>query len=377
MATKRDYYEILGVPKDIPKDQLKSAYRKLALKYHPDKNKDSGAEERFKEVSEAYAVLSDDEKRSLYDRFGHQGVDQRFSQEDIFRGAHFEDIFGDLGSIFEQFFGMNLGARHARRRGPPRGEDLGAEVEVTLQQAFKGLKKDLTVRRPEHCGTCQGSGAKPGTSRRACGACGGRGQVQQAMRSMFGNVVQVVACRQCGGAGAILDSPCRSCGGQGLSPETKTLEVEIPPGVDEGSRLRLSGEGAAGPAGAQRGDLYVIIHVRDDPRFRRQDEDLLTAVEVDYPRLALGDVITIATVDGDVELEIPPDTKPGTRLRLRGKGMPNVHNPERRGDLYVELHLRTVEKLSKRAKELLEELKEELGSSDRGGWFRFGRSKDK
>lgn len=377
MATKRDYYEILGVAKDTPKDQIKSAYRKLALKYHPDKNKDPGAEERFKELSEAYAVLSDDEKRSLYDRFGHQGVDQRFSQEDIFRNAHFEDVFGDLGSIFEQFFGFNLGARHSRRRGPPRGEDLAAELEITLEQAFKGVKRDLSVRRPEQCETCSGSGAKPGTSRRQCTACGGRGQVQQATRSVFGSFVQVVACRQCGGAGATLDSPCRTCGGQGLTSQTRSLEVEIPPGVDEGSRLRLSGEGAAGPAGAQRGDLYVIVHVRDDPRFRRQDEDLLTAVEVDYPRLALGDVITIATLDGDVEVEIPAGTKPGSRLRLRGKGMPDVHHRERRGDLYVEMHLRTVEKLTKRAKELLEELKQELGSSDKGGWFRFGRSKDK
>lgn len=378
MATKRDYYEILGVPKDAAKDQIKASYRKLALKHHPDKNKDAGAEEKFKELSEAYAVLSDDEKRAAYDRFGHAGVDQRWNQEDIFRSAHFEDIFGDLGSIFEQFFGFNLGARHARqRRGPMAGEDLGAEVEVTLEQAFKGLKRDVSIRRPESCETCHGSGARPGTSRRTCNVCQGRGQVQHATRSLFGSFVQVVTCRQCQGSGGILDDPCRTCEGQGRVAHTKTLEVEIPPGVDEGSRLRLSGEGAVGAPGAPRGDLYVILHVRDDPRFQRHDDDLLTAVEVDYPRLALGDTITITTLDGEVDLEIPSGTKPGTRLRLRGKGMPNVRGPGRRGDLYVELHLRTTEKLTKRARELLEELKQELGPSENGGWFRFGRSKDK
>lgn len=378
MAHKRDYYEVLGVGREAPKDQIKAAYRKLALKYHPDKNKAAGSEERFKELSEAYAVLSDEEKRRLYDQFGHAGVDQRFTQEDLFRGAHFEDIFGDLGSIFEQFFGFGFGGRPARRpRRPPPGEDLRAEAQITLEEAYRGVRRDLTLRRPETCGTCKGSGARPGTSRRTCGTCGGAGQVQHAMRSMFGSFVQVTTCRQCQGSGSILESPCGECDGQGRSVQTRSLEVEIPPGVDDGSRLRLSGEGAAGPSGGARGDLYVFVHVRDDRRFQRRDEDLLTAVEVDYPRLVLGDTITITTLAGDVDLEIPPGTAAGARLRLKARGMPHLRDPGRYGDLYVELRLRVPQKLSKRARELLGELRDELGADDEASWFRFGRRKEK
>lgn len=384
MASKRDYYEILGVESDAPKDRIKASYRKLALKFHPDKNKEPGAEERFKEISEAYAVLSDDEKRAAYDRFGHAGVDQRWSDEDLFRGAHFEDIFadlgfGDLGRIFERFFGFGglggFGARARRGAGPPPGEDLRYDLEVTLEEALRGTRRDVRLRRPEACEACDGSGAQPGTSRRQCPTCRGTGQVQHATRSVFGSFVQITSCQTCGGTGSHLEHPCGSCGGEGRAPATRTLEVEVPPGVDEGIRLRIAGEGAAGVQGARRGDLYVDIHLHSDPRFERDGEALFTAVNVDYPRLALGDTITITTLDGEVDLEIPPGTAPGTRLRLRGKGMPRVQDPGRRGDLYVQLNLRMPDRLTSRARELLEALREDTSTEDRPGWFRFRRRK--
>ncbi|MBI2077597.1 MAG: molecular chaperone DnaJ [Euryarchaeota archaeon] len=378
MSTKRDYYEILGVAKDAPKDQIKASYRKLALKFHPDRNKEAGAEDKFKELSEAYAVLSDDEKRGLYDRFGHAGVDQRYSQEDIFRGADFGDIFGNLGSIFESFFGgMGGFGRQRRSSGPPPGEDLRYDLELTLEDAFRGAKRELRLRRPESCEECKGSGARRGTSRKTCGVCHGRGQVQHATRSVFGSFVQVSNCGQCQGTGTLLEHPCDECDGEGRTMQERNLEVEIPPGVDDGSRLRLGGEGAAGVQGAPRGDLYVFVTVRPDPRFRRDGEHLLAAVDVDYARLALGETISISTVDGDVDLEIPPGTTPGTRLRLKGKGMPELRRPDRRGDLFVDVRLRVPGKLSKRGRELMEELRDELAAEDKPGWFRFRRTKDK
>lgn len=381
MSTKRDYYEVLGVARDAPKDQIKSAYRKLALKYHPDKNKDAGAEDKFKELSEAYAVLSDDEKRGLYDRFGHQGVDQRFTQEDIFRGAHFEDIFGDLGGIFEQFFGGRFGGfggfGQRQRSGPPSGEDLRLDLELDLEQAFRGLTREVSVRRPTACQDCSGSGAREGSRPKTCGVCGGRGQVQHATRSVFGSFVQVGTCRTCQGTGHVITDPCRTCGGQGRVEAEKTLEIEIPPGVDDGSRLRLAGEGAAGVQGARPGDLYVLLHVKPHPRFARQDDHLLTTIAIDYPHLVLGETVTIDTLDGQVDLEVPPGTKPGTRLRLRHKGMPSLRSTERRGDLYVEVQLRLPQKVSKRQRELLEELRASLEEGEPAGWFRFRRTKTK
>lgn len=378
MSAKRDYYETLGVTRDAAKDQIKASYRKLALKFHPDRNKEPGAEDKFKELSEAYAVLSDDEKRGLYDRFGHAGVDQRYSQEDIFRGADFGDIFGNLGGIFEQFFG-GLGGfgRQRRPSGPPPGEDLRTDLQLTLEEAFRGAKRDVRLRRPETCETCRGSGARSGTARKTCQVCHGRGQVQHATRSVFGSFVQVSQCSQCDGTGSLLEHPCEACRGEGRTLQERRLEVEIPAGVDDGSRLRLGGEGAAGVQGAARGDLYVFVTVRPDPRFQRDDAHLLTAVEVDYARLALGDTITISTLDGDVDLEVPPGTAAGARLRLRGKGMPELRRPDHRGDLYVELRLHVPTKLTKRARELLEALRDELQTVEKPGWFRFRRTKDK
>lgn len=380
MASKRDYYEILGVDREASKDQMKAAYRKLALKFHPDKNKEAGAEERFKEFSEAYAVLSDDEKRAAYDRFGHAGVDQRWSAEDLFRGAHFEDIFGDLGLMFERFFGFGglggFGPRPRRASGPPPGEDLRDDLEVSLEEALRGTRREVRLRRPETCDACRGSGARSGTSRRQCPTCRGTGQTQHATRSVFGSFVQITTCQTCGGTGSQLEHPCATCGGEGRVPSTRTLEVEVPPGVGEGIRLRIAGEGAAGVQGGRRGDLYVDVHVRPDPRFEREGDDLFTAVNVDYPRLALGDTITITTLDGDVDLEIPPGALPGKRLRLRGQGMPRIQDPRRRGDLYVQLNLRMPDRPTARARELLEALREETSAEDRPGWFRFRRRKN-
>lgn len=375
MASKRDYYEVLGVARGASKDEIKSSYRKLALKHHPDKNKEAGAEERFKELSEAYAVLSDDEKRRLYDQYGHAGVDQRFSQEDIFRSAHFEDIFGDIGSIFEQFFGGRFGGR--QRRGPPPGDDLRYDLEITLDEAWRGVTREVSLRKPESCSACRGTGARPGTARKTCPTCRGAGQVQHATRSMFGSFVQVTACRACAGAGTIVEDPCRSCGGDGRTMEVRKLELEVPAGVDDGSRLRLSGEGAAGAHGAPPGDLYVMVHIRPHPRFARNEEDLHTSVALDFPQLALGESLRLDTLDGEVEVEVPPGTKPGMRLRLRGRGMPSLRDPGRRGDLLLEVQLRVPDKLSKRSRELLEELREELDRDEKPSWFRLGRRKSK
>lgn len=371
MASKRDYYEVLGVAKDADKDTLKRAYRKLALQYHPDKNKAPEAEEKFKELSEAYAVLSDDEKRTLYDRFGHAGVHQRYSNEDIFRGADFGDIFGDLGRIFETFFGGMGGV--GGHRAAEEGRDLGVLVELSLEEAFRGAKRDLRLERDTACEGCEGSGASPGSHIRTCGTCHGRGQVQRAQRTMFGSFLQVTTCEACEGSGSRVERPCSHCRGRGRVKARQTLEVNIPPGVDDTDRLRLAGQGEQLVRGGRTGDLYVQIRVQPHKRFARQGADLLTAIPVDYPTLVLGGEYGVETLDGEVEVTIPPGSQPGQRLRVRGQGMPTRGG---RGDLYLQLQVHVPEKPNSRTRELLEELRETL-STERAGWFRFRKSKSR
>jgi len=362
---KKDYYEILGIKKDASKSEIKKAYRKLALKFHPDKNKSKDAEEKFKEISEAYAVLYDDDKRRLYDQYGHAGIDQQFSQEDIFRGADFGDIFRGMGvdfdfgfnDIFERFFGHRTGfnSRQARRM---RGADLRYDIEISLEDAYNGIQTTINVPRSEACPECKGSGAKPGTSPQKCPQCEGTGQMRQSRRTAFGMFTQITTCNKCRGQGTFIKEKCSKCNGKGIIQKTRGIEINIPKGVDDGSQLRLGGEGEAGTGGT--GDLYIVIHVKRHPNFDRRGSNLYTIKEISYPQAALGTRVDIKTIDGSMgSLKIPEGTQNGEILRIRGKGMPELQS-RGYGNLYVEVKVNVPKKISRKAKKLLEELNDEL-----------------
>jgi molecular chaperone DnaJ len=362
MSKKRDYYEILGVNKNADKREIKKAYRKLALKFHPDKNKEAGAEEKFKEISEAYAVLYDDDKRKMYDQYGHAGIDQQFSAEDIFRGVDFGDIFrgsgfGGFNDIFESFFGH--GMRSNRHQGPRRGSDLQYGLEITLEDAYNGFKTEINVPRTEICDTCHGSGAKPGTKPNRCPRCNGTGQISVSRRTAFGMFTQVTTCNRCHGRGEIIETPCHTCKGTGMVQKTRTIELNIPRGVDNGSRIRLPGEGETDRGGS--GDLYVVIQVKKHPRFSRREKDLHILKEVYFTEAALGTKTEIKTIDGEVEcLKIHEGTQNGEIFKIRNKGMPGLRGHGGYGDLFVEIRLIIPTRLSRRAKKLLEEFNEEI-----------------
>ncbi len=356
---KRDYYEVLGVSRDASKDEIKKAYRRLAMQYHPDRNKSSDAEEKFKEISEAYGVLIDDEKRRQYDMFGHAGIDGRYTREDIFRGINFEDIFAGLGfdfmnpeSIFQSFFG---GGRSRQRRGPLRGADLRFDMEITLEEAAKGTEKKIRYPRLDRCEVCGGTGAAPGTSLGTCSTCNGSGQVGFTKRTPFGQFTSVSTCSRCGGEGQTVETPCSKCRGTGKVKVTKQLIVKVPPGVDTGSRLRLSGEGEAGDRGGPHGDLYVVIHVKPHELFVREGEDLYLEFPITFSQAALGSRVEIPTLDGSSILKIPPGTQSGTVFRLRGKGMPKMRGYGR-GDIHVRVQVRTPTNLSLEERRLFQEL---------------------
>ena len=361
---KKDYYEILGISKNAKKEEIKKAYRKLALKYHPDKNPDKGAEEKFKEISEAYAVLYDDEKRKLYDEYGHAGIDQKYSYEDIFRGADFGDIFRGMGfdfdfgfnDIFERFFGHRTGYERRTRR--TRGSSLRYDIQINLEDAYYGFEKTITIPRTETCDNCHGTGAKPGTKPKSCPHCKGTGQMQQSRRTGFGIFTQISTCSRCRGQGTIIESPCPVCRGQGLVQKTREIEIKIPKGVDDNSQLRLAGEGEVDSGGA--GDLYVVIHIKPHPKFNRNGLDLHTVKQILFTEAAVGAKINVETIEKETEkLNIPPSTQNGDVFKLRGKGMPGLHG-RGKGDLYVEIQLKTPTKLTRKAKALLEELNNEL-----------------
>jgi len=362
---KKDYYEVLGVDRDASKSDIKKAYRKLALKYHPDKNKSEDAEERFKEISEAYAVLHDDEKRQMYDQYGHAGIDQQFSREDIFRGADFGDIFSGMGfdfdlggieDIFERFFGHRTG--FSRRRQRRRGADLRYDIQISLEDAYKGLENTINIPRSETCENCNGSGAKPGTSPKTCPKCNGTGQMKTSRRTAFGMFTQVSVCNKCGGKGTIIKNPCPECNGQGIVQKTREIEIKIPGGVNDGSQLRLAGQGEAAEGGT--GDLYIVIHVKKHPKFERNGLDLYTTLDVSFPDAALGTKTEIKTIDGKTEnIKIPGGVQHGERIKVSNKGMPEIRG-RGYGDLYVEINVKTPEKLSRKVKKLLDELREEL-----------------
>jgi molecular chaperone DnaJ len=361
-VSKRDYYEILGVSRDASKEEIKDAYRKLALQYHPDRNKSPEAEEKFKEISEAYAVLYDDEKRKLYDMFGHAGIDGRYTREDIFGGVDFDEIFRNFGFGFDSVFDIFFGGRPRRRYGPQKGADLRYDVEITLEQAASGIKKEIQVPRTETCTMCNGSGAKPGTQPRTCPKCQGTGQVQYSRSSGFARFVQIETCNMCNGKRKIVDSPCTECKGSGNIQRTRKIVVKIPPGVDTGSHLRLKGEGERGVQGGPPGDLYIVVHVKPHEIFERDGNDLLCEVPIGIAQASLGAEIEIPTLEGKTKLKIPAGTQTGTIFRLKSKGMPNFGG-HGRGDQLVRIVIRTPIKLTQKQKELLRELAKEFGEN--------------
>ncbi len=360
MTEKKDYYEVLGVQRSASKDEIKDAYRKLAMEFHPDRNKDAGAEERFKEISEAYAVLSDDQKRQTYDQLGHSGFDQRYKQEDIFRGADFDSVFRDMGfgDIFRTFFGGGGGFGAERSN---RGQDLAFDLEITLEEAAKGVDKEVEIPRTERCDVCGGSGAAPGASARICPRCGGAGQVQVQHRSSFGVFVQVTTCPQCKGKGKLIETPCNNCRGSGLVKKRRKITVHIPAGIDEGNQLRLRGEGDITSSDGEPGDLYVIVHVKHHQQFIREAEDLWYIAMITFPQAALGADIIVPTLEGPLTVKIHPGTQVGETITLRGKGMPRFRGYGK-GNLNIRIGIAVPEKLTANQRGLLEQLAKEFGS---------------
>ena len=356
MASDRDYYEVLGVAKDASAEDIKKAYRSLAVKYHPDRNPDDkGAEGKFKEAAEAYDVLGDAEKRQRYDQFGSAGLKGAYRPHeyadvhDIF--SAFSDIFGGGGvggGMFEDFFGGGRGARG----GPQRGTSLRCEIHLTLEECASGVQKTVTLRRQESCDTCRGTGAKPGTSPRTCATCGGAGAVHQAQ----GFFSIRTTCPRCRGRGKMIESPCDSCGGSGHVTARREISINIPPGIEEGSQLRVTGEGDSGEPGAPRGDLYCLILVKEHPFFERHGDDLLIRVPITFSQAALGGETDVPTIDGKATaVKVPAGTQSGQILRLRGQGMPSVHG-RGRGHLLVQVYVETLARLTGEQARLMREL---------------------
>jgi len=352
--TKRDYYEVLGVSRSAAPEEIKKAYRKLAIQWHPDKNPDNQQEagEKFKEAAEAYSVLSDPQKRSQYDRFGHAAVSSAGA------GGFDPAAFSEFSDILGDFFGLgDLFGGGSRRRGRSnRGADIRHDTTLTLEEAAFGLKKRIKITRTESCPACQGSGSKNGTAPANCRSCGGAGQV----RYQQGFLTIARTCPTCGGAGKVITDPCKECRGEGRIPTEKTLSVNIPAGVDTESHLRISGEGEAGYMGGPAGDLYVVIHVQDHPVFERREDHLICTVPISFSQAALGAEIKVATLEQEEMLTIPEGTQSGTRFRLKGKGVPHL-NGHGRGDLYVFVRVVTPTKLTREQRSLLEQLDPDPG----------------
>ncbi|HEY6380113.1 MAG TPA: molecular chaperone DnaJ [Candidatus Dormibacteraeota bacterium] len=328
MAVKRDYYEVLGVDRQATPEELKKAYRKLAMANHPDRNPgDQAAEDRFKEIGEAYAVLSDTDKRQRYDHFGHPGD----GMPDLGAGFGFESAF----DLFDMFFG---GGRRRARPGPQRGGDLRMNLEITLHDAVFGAKRTITVPRAETCPECSGSGAQPGTSATTCGQCSGSGQVRRAVQSIFGQAMTVAPCPRCHGEGQIIESPCKRCRGHGRVESEKRIEVTIPPGVDDDVQVRVAGEGEAGPRGGPAGDLYLGFRIEPHAELLRRDQELIFEMPITLVQAVLGDTITVPTIDGEAQVEVPAGTQHGKVIKIHGMGVPHVRSG-RRGDQLIVVHL--------------------------------------
>ena len=356
MADKRDYYEVLGVEKGASAEDIKKAYRKQALKYHPDRNPDNKeAEEKFKEASEAYEVLSDDEKRSRYDQFGHAGVDPNFGAGQGGYGSYggFGD-FGDLGDIFGSFFGGGA-SRSARRNAPRQGEHVGVRLEVTFEEAAFGCEKEVSVNRIEDCGSCNGTGSADG-KQETCSYCKGAGQVRTNQNFMGINMSSTSVCPQCSGRGKIVKNPCTTCKGKGKVRRTQKIKVRFPAGIDHGQSVRVRGEGCVGSNGGPNGDVLVEVAIRRHPIFQRDGMTVLCEVPITITQAALGAEIQVPTLDGKVSFDLPEGTQTGTSFTLRDKGIPMMGNPRRRGDQRFTVVVETPTKLTREQKELLRQL---------------------
>lgn len=346
---KRDYYEVLGVNRGAGDEELKSAFRRLARQYHPDVSQDPQAEEKFKEINEAYAVLSDRDKRAAYDRFGHAGVNTQGMPD-------FTNI--DLSDILEGIFGFGgfggMGSRRSRNV-PRRGADLGSRVRLTFEEAAFGVEKEIEITRDEECDTCHGSGAKPGTSATTCSQCNGQGEVRQMHQTLLGSMVQVVTCPRCNGRGEMIETPCQTCNGRGLERKKISKLVTIPPGVSNGVQIRLAGEGQPGINSGPHGNFYLEIEVEPHDFFRRRGDDILLDLDINIAQAVLGDEITVPTLNGDATLRIPPGTQPGKTFRLRNQGIPHLRGSGT-GDQLVTVSVQVPSKLSSEQRELFEQL---------------------
>lgn len=356
MATdqKRDYYDVLGVGRSASPDELKKAFRRLAMEFHPDRNKEAGAEARFKEINEAYEVLSDPEKRSMYDRFGHAAAG---GADGFARG--FEGFgFGGLGDIFDAFFG---GSSTRTQRGPTRGADVRKALTLSFDEAVFGLEREIEITTAELCAACNGMRAEPGTQPEKCPACNGSGETRRVQQSVFGQFVNVAMCDRCRGEGRIITTPCKACKGVGREKKKRKLKVTIPAGVDHGQQMRLSGEGELGNAGGPRGNLYLQLNVKPHDVFRRDEEDLLLELDLNFAQAALGDIVPVPTIDGDPhELRIPAGTQTGETFIVKGKGVPRLRS-NGRGDMIVHAHVTTPKSLTKEQRDLLKKLADSMG----------------
>ena len=360
-TSARDFYDVLGVQKDASKDDIKAAYRRLALQFHPDRNKSPEAEEKFKEISEAYAVLSDDDKRKQYDAYGKEGVYQKYGEENIYRGADFQDVFRDMGfgygGGFEDILGAFFGTGRTAGR-PRRGGDLTLHLQLGLEEVVNDVTKEIEIPRTELCGICRGSGASPGTTPRRCAQCGGTGQVQKMQNAGFARFIRVETCNKCRGTGNIVDSPCKECKGTGHVRRQRKIRIQVPAGVDDGHTLRLRGEGEAGEAGTPPGDLYVVVNIPEHPVFKRRDSDLFVEAHVNAVDAMLGTELRVPTLYGDTMLDVPSGTQPGTQFKIKGKGLPRL-NSFGKGDEYAVVRVDVPKSLNGRQKDLLKQLQRE------------------
>ncbi len=348
-----DFYQILGVSRDADADTLKRAYRKLARQYHPDVNKEPGAEDKFKEIGKAYEALADPETRARYDQFGEAGLGGAAGMPDMGDMGGFADLFE---TFFNGFGGQGSQGGRASRRGPQQGDDLRYDLNVDFKDAIFGQQREIKIPHLETCEVCKGIGAKPGTGPKTCTTCGGSGQVRRATRTPFGNFTQVAECPTCNGAGQIISDPCISCGGNGVKQVRKKLRINIPAGVDTGTKLRVSGEGNVGLKGGPAGDLYVFIKVKNDPKLKRDGVTIYSEITISYLQAILGDTIQTVTVDGKVDLKIPSGTQPNTTLSLEGKGVPRLGNPVARGNHEVMIKVKLPTRINEEERTLLESL---------------------
>jgi len=353
LAEKRDYYEVLGVSRDATNDELKKAFRKLAFEYHPDRNREDGASEKFKEVNEAYEVLSDANKRAAYDRYGHSGTEGMFGRG--FEGFDFSN-FGGFGDIFEAFFGGSTTTRQA----PKRGADIRYKISITFEEAALGCEKEIEITRTEVCPNCSGTGSNPGSQPTRCSACDGTGQVRKVQRSLFGQFINTTVCNQCNGEGRIITDPCKECKGTGLKRQKRRISVTVPPGVDDGNGIRLTGEGEAGTRGGSPGNLFVVLSVARHKYFTREGDDVIYELPINFAQAALGDEVEVPTLYGKNKLKIPSGSQSGEVLKLKDKGIPHLHRGGR-GDQLVHVVVVTPESLNKEQRKMFQELAKSLG----------------